>query len=155
MYLSPLDVSLRLGSYALYSHSKDSFVGDQVSLMPCWACIVIFWLRRRSLIMIVGHARWLLYRSVSGKRSTITPYFSLPWALIMCQIIHKTSRWSQSTIVIAMAIRSRSPLASATVSHFRQGSCYMEASDTKFVNLMPRFSGLLADRVNARSSVTP
>ena len=40
------------------------------------------------------------------------------WALTMCQIMHKTSWWSQRTIVITMAIRSRSPLASVPVSHF-------------------------------------
>ena len=74
-----------------------------------------------------------LYCSVPGKRPwalyhnylffTTLGTYPVYWALTMCQIMHKTSGWSQRTIAIAMAIRSRSPLTSAPVSDFRQGSC--------------------------------
>ena len=53
-------------------------------------------------------------------RSTVTPCFSLPWALTMCQIMHKISGWSQHTInghLISIAATKRACIA------FSQGSC--------------------------------
>ena len=49
-------------------------------------------------------ANTVVFRVSAHRCSTITPYFSLPWALAMCQIMHKTSGWSQRTIAIVMAI---------------------------------------------------
>ena len=64
-----------------------------------------------------GKHPWVLYHN-SLFFTTLGAY-PVYWALTMYQIMHKISGWSQRMITI----RSRSPLASAPVSHFRRGSC--------------------------------
>ena len=66
---------------------------------------------------VPGKRPWALYHN-SLFFTTLGAY-PVYWVLTMCQIMHKTSGWSQHTITIAMAIPSQSPLASAPVSHFR------------------------------------
>ena len=50
-----------------------------------------------------AHALTVVSQVSAHERSTIPPYFSLPWALTMCQIVHKISGWSQCIITIVMA----------------------------------------------------
>ena len=100
---------------------------------------------------------WVLYHN-SLVFTTLGAYL-VHWVLIMCQIMYKLveiSGWSQSTIAIVMATQSRSPLASAPVIVKAVAlSLNIEASYTKLVTLLPRFSCLLwtelmHDRANFR-----
>ena len=78
--------------------------------------------------------------------SIITPQISLPWALTMCQIMHKISGWRQHTIAIVMATHSQSPLAGAPVLCFSQGGCSFIKHRNfyiKLLTLLQQFSCLL------------
>ena len=100
-----------------------------------------------SLLSIFEHT--VVSRVSAHGRSTIPPYFTLPWALTMCQIVYKISGWSQCVIAIEMATRSQSPLASAPCAPYRilveavALSLNIEVSCTKFVTLLPRLTCLL------------
>ena len=97
-----------------------------------------------------------IYRSIPGKRPwalyhtslffTTLGAYPVYWALTMCQIVHKISGWSQRIIAIVMVTRSRSPLASVPYRVLVKAVAFslnIEASYTKFVTLLRRFSCLL------------
>ena len=156
--MKPHDVNVLQGC----SYNKTKFCHTKVSNLWLRMCMFIFVCVCVYTCVCTCLKGYRVYRSVPGKRPWALYHFSLPWAFTQCTGRLPCTKLC-TKLVGGVNAQSRSRwrfvLDRRQLAHLYRIldkavalSLNTEASDTKPVNLMPRFSCLLADKVDARSS---